>query len=90
MEVVGSYGTWQEVYSIDESFVGLVGVGAQLQSAGDDIRAAVMELNGTECIAHMQERADKQQIMFSRSFSTPVPEFGRWKRSWLFTHNEER
>ncbi|MDJ0317550.1 MULTISPECIES: Y-family DNA polymerase [Arthrobacter] len=172
MEVVGRYGTWQEVYSIDESFVGLVGDGAQLQSAGDDIRAAVMrnvgvpvcvgvattktlakfanriakqnpgfggvcaldtmpqaqvaaiqarvpasglwgvggkisarlklmgiesiadlkaadpslirkkfsvvlqrtvmELNGTECIAHTQERADKQQIMFSRSFSTPV------------------
>ena len=172
MEVVGRFGTWQEVYSIDESFVGLVGDAAQLQLAGRDIRAAVMrhvgvpvcvgvattktlakfanriakqnpalggvcaleampaghvesiqskvpasglwgvggktaarlkmmgiesiadlkaadpalirkkfsvvlqrtvmELNGTECIPHTEERVDKQQIMFSRSFSEPV------------------
>ncbi|ALO66209.1 DNA polymerase [Arthrobacter alpinus] len=172
MEVVGRFGTWQEVYSIDESFVGLVGDPAQLQAAGRDIRAAVMrhvgvpvcvgvastktlakfanriakqnpglggvcaleampeghveviqqrvpasglwgvggkisdrlkmmgietiadlkaadpalirkkfsvvlqrtvmELNGTECIPHVEERVDKQQIMFSRSFSEPV------------------
>lgn len=172
MEVVGRFGTWQEVYSIDESFVGLVGDPAQLQLAGRDIRAAVMrnvgvpvcvgvattktlakfanriakqnpalggvcaleampaghvesiqskvpasglwgvggktaarlkmmgietiadlkaadpalirkkfsvvlqrtvmELNGTECIPHTEERVDKQQIMFSRSFSEPV------------------
>ncbi|MFQ4149168.1 DUF4113 domain-containing protein [Arthrobacter sp. LAPM80] len=172
MEVVGRFGTWQEVYSIDESFAGLVGDPAQLQAAGRDIRAAVMrhvgvpvcvgvagtktlakfanriakqnpalggvcalasmpaghiegvqqrvpasglwgvggktasklkmmgiesiadlkaadpalirkkfsvvlqrtvlELNGTECIPHTEERVDKQQIMFSRSFSTPV------------------
>lgn len=172
MEVVGRFGTWQEVYSIDESFVGLVGEPAQLQAAGRDIRAAVMrhvgvpvcvgiastktlakfanriakqnpglggvcalesmpeghvdgiqqrvpasglwgvggkisdrlkmmgietiadlkaadpalirkkfsvvlqrtvmELNGTECIPHVEERVDKQQIMFSRSFSEPV------------------
>ena len=172
MEVVGRFGTWQEVYSIDESFVGLVGDSAQLQAAGRDIRAAVMrhvgvpvcvgvaqtktlakfanriakqnpglggvcaleampaghvdgiqarvpasglwgvggktadrlkmmgidsiadlkaadpalirkkfsvvlqrtvmELNGTECIPHVEERVDKQQLMFSRSFSEPV------------------
>ncbi|WP_427019020.1 Y-family DNA polymerase [Pseudarthrobacter sp. P1] len=172
MEVVGRFGTWQEVYSIDESFVGLVGDEAQLRDAGAKIRAAVaryvgvpvcvgiastktlakfanriakqnpalagvcaldsmppghvaaiqsrvpatglwgvggrtgdrlaamgidtvadlkaadpllirkkfsvvlqrtvLELNGTACIPHTEERADKQQIMFSRSFSTPV------------------
>ncbi|SED81021.1 DNA polymerase V [Arthrobacter alpinus] len=172
MEVVGRHGTWQEVYSIDESFAGLVGEPAQLEAAGRDIRAAVMthvgmpvcvgvattktlakfanriakqnpalggvcaleampeahvagiqarvpasglwgvggrtatrlkmmgiesiadlkaadpalirkkfsvvlqrtvmELNGIECIPHIEERADKQQIMFSRSFSAPV------------------
>ncbi|MEV8146262.1 Y-family DNA polymerase [Specibacter sp. NPDC078709] len=172
MEVVGRFGTWQEVYSIDESFVGLVGDSAQLQLAGRDIRAAVMrnvgvpvcvgvattktlakfanriakqnpalggvcaleampaghvesiqskvpasglwgvggktaarlkmmgietiadlkaadpalirkkfsvvlqrtvmELNGTECMPHTEERVNKQQIMFSRSFSEPV------------------
>lgn len=172
MEVVGRFGTWQEVYSIDESFVGLVGDSAQLQAAAGDIRAAVMrhvgvpvcvgvaatktlakfanriakqnpamggvcaldamperqvaaiqarvpasglwgvggkttarlklmgietiadlksadpalirkkfsvvlqrtvmELNGTECIPHAEEHVDKQQIMFSRSFSAPV------------------
>lgn len=172
MEVVGRFGTWQDVYSIDESFVGLVGDPAQLQAAGQAIRAAVarnvgvpvcvgvaptktlakfanriakqntglggvcaldampdghvaaiqsrvpasglwgvggrtsaklklmgiesiadlkaadpalirkkfsvvlqrtvLELNGIECIPHQEERASKQQIMFSRSFSTPV------------------
>jgi len=169
---VGRFGTWQEVYSIDESFVGLVGEDAQLQETGARIRAAVatnvgvpvcvgiattktlakfanriakqnaglggvcaldampagqveyiqdrvpasglwgvggrtsdrlksmgietiaelkaadpatirkkfsvvlqrtvLELNGTRCIPHAEERVDKQQIMFSRSFSTPV------------------
>lgn len=172
MEVVGRFGTWQEVYSIDESFVGLLGNAEQIQVAGTRIRAAVMqhvgvpvcvgvagtktlakfanriakqnpalggvcaldampagqvdyiqqrvpasglwgvggktaarlklmglesiadlkaadpalirkkfsvvlqrtvlELNGTECIPHSEERVDKQQIMFSRSFSEPV------------------
>ena len=36
------------------------------------LQRTVMELNDTECIPHTEERADKQQIMFSRSFSTPV------------------
>ncbi|MHA7305854.1 Y-family DNA polymerase [Arthrobacter sp. TMN-49] len=172
MEIVGRFGTWQEVYSIDESFIGLVGDSGQLHATGNEIRAAVMrhvgvpvcvgvaatktlakfanriakqnqalagvcaldtmpeghvagiqarvpasglwgvggktasrlkmmgiesiadlktadpalirkkfsvvlqrtvmELNGTECIPHTEERVDKQQIMFSRSFSTPV------------------
>ena len=172
MEVVGRFGTWQEVYSIDESFVGLVGEQAQVQAVARRIRAAVMmhvgvpvcvgvastktlakfanriakqnpalagvctvdampagqidyiqqrvpasglwgvggrtsarlklmgiesiadlkaadptlirkkfsvvlqrtvlELNGTECIPHSEERVDKAQIVFSRSFSTPV------------------
>ena len=172
MEVVGRFGAWQEVYSIDESFVGLVGDGEQVQASGRAIRAAVMqhvgvpvcvgvagtktlakfanriakqnpalagvcaldampaghvdaiqarvpasglwgvggktaaklklmgiesiadlkeanpsvirkkfsvvlqrtvmELNGIECIPHSEERVDKQQIMFSRSFSEPV------------------
>ncbi|PYI69369.1 DNA polymerase V subunit UmuC [Arthrobacter livingstonensis] len=176
MEVVGRFGTWQEVYSIDESFVGLTGTPEQLGKTGEDIRAAVdlhvgvpvcvgiaatktlakfanriakqnpglggvcdlgampaghadaiqhrvpvsglwgvggrtaarlklmgietiaelraadpalirkkfsvvlqrtvMELNGTECIPHTEERADKQQIMFSRSFSAPVTTVG--------------
>lgn len=180
MEVAGRYGTWQEVYSIDESFVGLVGESEQLRAAGRDIRAAVarhvgvpvcvgvattktlakfanriakqnpaldgvcalesmpeghiaaiqervpasglwgvggktaarlkmmgietiaelkaadpalirkkfsvvlqrtvMELNGVECIPHVEERADKQQIMFSRSFSTPVTTVGQMEQ----------
>ena len=172
MEVVGRFGAWQEVYSIDESFVGLMGDAGALAESGRQIRAAVdrhvgvpvcvgvagtktlakfanriakqnpalggvcaldampaghvdavqsrvpasglwgvggrtaerlkllgiesiadlkaadpamirkkfsvvlqrtvLELNGTECIPHAEERVDKQQIMFSRSFSTPV------------------
>jgi DNA polymerase V len=178
MEVIGRFGAWQEVYSIDESFLGLVGAASEPQAearlletartiraavarhvgvpvcvgiaptktlakfanhiakknprmggacslgslpAGEveriqsrvpvtdlwgvgsrtgtrlnaigvdtiaDLKSAdplairkrfsvvlqrtVLELNGTPCIPHADERADKQQIMFSRSFSTPV------------------
>lgn len=172
MEVIGRFGAWQEVYSIDESFIGLPGdeaglretagrirqavwrhvgvpvcvgvaptktlakfanhvakrnpglggvcslgsvpdeeirriqsrvpvtglwgvggrTGHRLRAMGvdsiADLRAAdplmirkkfsvvlqrtVLELNGTPCIPEVEERADKAQIMFSRSFSTPV------------------
>ncbi|MFI8411699.1 Y-family DNA polymerase [Paeniglutamicibacter gangotriensis] len=36
------------------------------------LQRTVLELNGTPCIPHNEERADKQQIMYSRSFSSPV------------------
>lgn len=172
MEVVGRFGTWQEVYSIDESFLGLSGTETQVRAVGArirevvarhvgvpvcvgiaptktlskfanriakqnaamdgvcslesmpagqveliqsrvpvtglwgvgtrtgdrlkaqgivsiaDLKAAdpmairkkysvvlqrtVLELNSVPCIPHTEERVDKQQIMFSRSFSTPV------------------
>ncbi|WP_345149985.1 Y-family DNA polymerase [Arthrobacter ginkgonis] len=172
MEVLGRFGTWQEVYSIDESFLGVAGDEARLRTEGGrirdavrrlvgvpvcvgiaptktlakfanhiakrnpgmdgvcslgslprgeaeriqsrvpvtglwgvgprtgkrlnalgietvaDLRAAdplairkrfsvvlqrtVLELNGTPCIPHAEERADKQQVMFSRSFAVPV------------------
>ncbi|MGG5753698.1 DUF4113 domain-containing protein [Zafaria sp. Z1313] len=36
------------------------------------MQRTVLELNGTPCIAPVDERADQQQVMFSRSFSTPV------------------
>ncbi|HXD27376.1 MAG TPA: Y-family DNA polymerase [Arthrobacter sp.] len=172
MEVIGRFGAWQEVYSIDESFIGLPGDEAMLRHTAGRIRQAVwrhvgvpvcvgvaptktlakfanhvakrnpglggvcslgsvpdeeirriqsrvpvtglwgvggrtghrlkalgidtiadlrdadplmirkkfsvvlqrtvLELNGTPCIPEVEERADKAQIMFSRSFSTPV------------------
>ncbi|TFH54507.1 Y-family DNA polymerase [Glutamicibacter arilaitensis] len=172
MELLGRYGTWHEVYSIDESFVGLEGnleqvrsVAAQIRAAIDqsigvpvcvgvsstktlaklanhiakhnpglggvcvqqlmdpevlenilhrvpvtdvwgvgrktgaklaamgiesiaDLQAAdplairkkfsvvlqrtVFELNGQRCIGPVEERADRGQVMFTRSFSTPV------------------
>ncbi|WP_417219712.1 Y-family DNA polymerase [Arthrobacter sp.] len=172
MEVIGRFGAWQEVYSIDESFIGLPGDEAMLRATAGRIREAVwrhvgvpvcvgvaptktlakfanhvakrnpslggvcslgsvpeeeirriqsrvpvtglwgvggrtgtrlnalgidtiadlrdadplmirkkfsvvlqrtvLELNGTPCIPEVEERADKAQIMFSRSFSTPV------------------
>ncbi|GAA1359813.1 translesion error-prone DNA polymerase V subunit UmuC [Arthrobacter rhombi] len=172
MEVIGRFGAWQEVYSIDESFIGLPGDEEALRVSAERIRAAVwrhvgvpvcvgvaptktlakfanhvakrnpslrgvcslgsvpeeeihriqsrvpvtglwgvggrtgtrlnalgidtiadlraadplmirkkfsvvlqrtvLELNGTPCIPEVEERADKAQIMFSRSFSTPV------------------
>ena len=41
MEVLGRFGTWQEVYSIDESFLGLAGDEPQLRERAGRIRAAV-------------------------------------------------
>jgi len=41
MEVLGRFGTWQEVYSIDESFLGLTGSLEQMQRTAAEIRAAV-------------------------------------------------
>ncbi|PRA03052.1 DNA polymerase V subunit UmuC [Arthrobacter sp. MYb229] len=172
MELLGRFGTWHEVYSIDESFVGLNGTLEQVRSTAAQIRAAidqsigvpvcvgvaatktlakfanhiakhnphmrglcieglmepgqvdkimsqvpatdvwgvgkksgekltgmgiqsiaqlraadpqvirkkfsvvlqrtVLELNGQRCIGPIEERSDKGQVMFTRSFSTPV------------------
>lgn len=36
------------------------------------LQRTVLELNSIACIPHNEERADKQQIMYSRSFSSPV------------------
>jgi DNA polymerase V len=36
------------------------------------LQRTVLELNGMPCIPHTEERADKQQVMFSRSFAVPV------------------
>ncbi|GHD00466.1 Y-family DNA polymerase [Zhihengliuella salsuginis] len=37
-----------------------------------NLQRTVLELRGTACIPPIDERADAHQIMFSRSFSTPV------------------
>ena len=36
------------------------------------LQRTVLELNSIACTPHNEERADKQQIMYSRSFSSPV------------------
>lgn len=41
MELLGRFGTWQQVYSIDESFLGLQGTAEQLRRAGQQIRESV-------------------------------------------------
>jgi DNA polymerase V len=41
MELLGRWGTWQQVYSIDECFLGLTGTPEQVVEAGRRIRAAV-------------------------------------------------
>ncbi|MFJ2619870.1 Y-family DNA polymerase [Glutamicibacter sp. NPDC087344] len=46
MELLGRYGTWHEVYSIDESFVGLEGTLEQVRSTAAQIRAAIDRLIG--------------------------------------------
>jgi DNA polymerase V len=46
MEVLGRHGLWQEVYSIDESFVGLSGTPAELLDLGERIRADIARFVG--------------------------------------------
>ncbi|MGO3152336.1 MAG: Y-family DNA polymerase [Galactobacter sp.] len=46
MEVLGRHGLWQEVYSIDESFVGLAGTPAELLQLGERIRADIARFVG--------------------------------------------
>lgn len=41
MELLGRFGTWQRVYSIDECFLGLQGTPEQLRATGRAIREAV-------------------------------------------------
>ena len=41
MELLGRFGTWQQVYSIDESFLGLQGDAERLQATGRQLREAV-------------------------------------------------
>ncbi len=43
MELLGRWGTWQQVYSIDECFVGLTGTPEQVVDAGRRIRQAVQQ-----------------------------------------------
>ncbi|MGV2853082.1 Y-family DNA polymerase [Glutamicibacter sp. AGC13] len=46
MELLGRFGTWHEVYSIDESFVGLEGNLEQVRSTAAQIRAAIDQTIG--------------------------------------------
>ena len=45
-EVLGRYSAWQEVYSIDESWLGLRGTHDELERLGQEIRTKVMRLTG--------------------------------------------
>ena len=46
VEIISRYSAWQEVYSIDESFVGLRGAPEELERVGTEIRQAVRQLTG--------------------------------------------
>jgi DNA polymerase V len=46
MEIIGRYCAWQEVYSIDESFVGLHGTVEELTKLGHEIRAEILRCTG--------------------------------------------
>jgi DNA polymerase V len=46
VEVLGRHGLWQEVYSIDESFVGLAGTPEELLALGERIRADIARFVG--------------------------------------------
>lgn len=46
MEIIGRYAAWQEIYSIDESFIGLRGSVEKLTAIGHEIRADVLRSTG--------------------------------------------
>ncbi|MFV0433051.1 MAG: Y-family DNA polymerase [Leucobacter sp.] len=46
MEIIGRFSAWQEVYSIDESFIGLTGTVDELTQIGHEIRAEVLRCVG--------------------------------------------
>ncbi|SDQ33231.1 DUF4113 domain-containing protein [Leucobacter chromiiresistens] len=46
VEIIGRYSAWQEVYSIDESFIGLHGTVDELTAIGHEIRAEVLRCTG--------------------------------------------
>ena len=46
MEIIGRYAAWQEVYSIDESWIGLRGTIDELTAIGHEIRAEVLRSTG--------------------------------------------
>lgn len=46
MEVLGRFGSWQEVYSIDESFLGLTGTAQQARRSAAEIRSAIYQAVG--------------------------------------------
>ena len=46
MEIIGKYAAWQEVYSIDESFIGMHGTVEELTRIGHQIRAEVLRSTG--------------------------------------------
>lgn len=45
-EILGRFAAWQEVYSIDESFLGLRGTPAELARIGAEIRATILRNTG--------------------------------------------
>jgi len=45
-EILGRYSAWQEVYSIDESFIRLTGTPGEIERLGREIRSTVMKLVG--------------------------------------------
>ncbi|WP_029153959.1 Y-family DNA polymerase [Microbacterium gubbeenense] len=45
-EILGRFSAWQEIYSVDESFIRLRGTPAEVEAIGQEIRGTVMRLTG--------------------------------------------
>lgn len=46
MEIIGQFSAWQEVYSVDESFIGLEGTVEELLKVGAEMRERVLRYTG--------------------------------------------
>lgn len=71
MEIIGRHAAWQEVYSIDESFIGMKGTVDELRASGHRIRREVLQETGipvrvsigrTKTLAKLANRGAKADL----------------------------
>lgn len=98
METIGEFAAWQEVYSIDESFIGMRGTVDELTALGADIRAEVLKrtkipvrvgIGKTKTLAKLASRGAKQNLALGGVCHLGAYEPERLDRIMAATHVTE-
>ena len=74
MEILGRYSAWQEIYSIDESFLGLTGTKEALVCLGREIRAVILKNVGLPVCVGIA--SSKTLAKFSNRGAKKTPSLG--------------